>query len=148
MERNPSTADEERPTCVGIALVGRRGSYLIRRRPEGTAMAGFWEFPGGKCEPGESPAAATARECLEELGLDVIVGPLRRQITHRYPHAWVRLSYFDCATRVPDAEPDPRTGFRWVPAAELVGLRFPEANAPILDDLARQFPAARPTDPA
>ena len=37
-------------------------------------MAGYWEFPGGKCEPGESPAAATARECREEIGLEVVVG--------------------------------------------------------------------------
>src|SRR5689334_16863117 len=82
-----------RPTRVGIALVGRGGSYLIRRRPPGTAMAGYWEFPGGKCEPGESPEAATARECREEIGLGVVVGSLRREVTHRYPHAWVHLSY-------------------------------------------------------
>src|SRR4051795_367155 len=94
---HPSDSDVlERPLEVGIALVGRSGSYLIRQRPPGTAMAGYWEFPGGKCEAGESAAAATARECREELGLDVIVGRLRREITHRYPHAWVRLHFFDC----------------------------------------------------
>src|SRR5688572_14941636 len=122
-----SAEERERPACVGIALVGRRGSYLIRRRLAGSAMAGYWEFPGGKCEPGESPAAATARECREETGLDVLVGPLRREITFRYPHAWVHLSYFDCETAVPDAEPDPSTGFRWMPAESLAGLAFPEA---------------------
>src|SRR3954466_7813162 len=118
----------ERPSCVGIGLVGRRGRYLVRRRPEGSAMAGYWEFPGGKCEPGESPAAATLRECREEIGLEVNVGPLRREVTHRYPHAWVHLFYFDCTTRDPEAEPDPGTGFRWVPGAALAGLPFPEAN--------------------
>jgi 8-oxo-dGTP diphosphatase len=145
MEMTPSTPGEERPICVGIGLVGRRGCYLIRQRPPGTAMAGYWEFPGGKCEPGESPAAATARECREEIGLDVVVGPLRREITYRYPHAWVHLSYYDCVTEVPNAEPDPSTGFRWVPAEALVGLPFPEANVSILDELARESRTQRPT---
>jgi mutator protein MutT len=136
-EPDSTRAHEQRPTPVGIALVERGGSYLVRRRPPGTAMAGYWEFPGGKCEPGESPAEAAARECCEEIGLEVVVGALRREIEHRYPHGWIRLSYYDCVTRVPGAEPDPSTGFRWVPANALEGLRFPEANEPILIDLAR-----------
>jgi 8-oxo-dGTP diphosphatase len=145
MRKNPATDAGERPLCVGIALVCRRGFSLIRRRPPGTAMAGYWEFPGGKCAPGETPAAATARECREEIGLEVIVGRLRREITYRYPHAWVHLSYFDCVTADPDAEPDPSTGFRWVAAESLVGLPFPEANEPILIELAREATAYRPT---
>ncbi len=143
MERHPGAAREDRPTDVGIAVVGRRGCYLIRQRPPGTAMAGYWEFPGGKCEAGESPDVATARECREEIGLDVIVGPLRRVIEHRYPHGWVRLSYYDCETRISDAEPDPGTGFRWVRAEDLAGLRFPEANEPVLNELANGHTADR-----
>ena len=136
MEQDPGGELAARPIAVGIALVGRRGSYLVRQRLPGTAMAGFWEFPGGKCEPGESPAAATARECREEIGLEVVVGRLRREVEHRYPHDWVRLSYYDCVTRDPDAEPDPSTGFRWVRAEALAALRFPEANEPVLCELA------------
>jgi mutator protein MutT len=104
-------------------------------------MAGYWEFPGGKCEPGESPAAATARECREEAGLDVSVGRLRREVEHRYPHGWVRLSYYDCVTKLPDAEPEPVTGFRWLAAGALAGLPFPEANEPILHELAQEHAA-------
>jgi 8-oxo-dGTP diphosphatase len=144
MEQDSSHETGERPTRVGIALILRRGCALIRRRPPGTAMAGYWEFPGGKCEPGESPAAATARECREEIGLDVVVGRLRREISHRYPHAWVHLSYFDCLTVNPGAEPDPSTGFRWVAAGSLAGLAFPEANEPILLDLACEAAEDRP----
>jgi mutator protein MutT len=144
MENHPSPEVGERPLCVGIALVGRRGSFLIRRRPPGTAMAGYWEFPGGKCEPGESPVEATGRECRDEIGLVVVVGRLRREVNYRYPHAWVHLSYFDCQLADHDAEPDPSTGFRWVAAEALVGLPFPEANEPILIELARE--AAAPAD--
>lgn len=118
----------------------RRGDrFLIRRRPVGSAMAGYWEFPGGKCEPGENPDSATVRECLEETGLEVEIQALRRVITYRYPHAWVELYYYDGRTRSPDAEPDPKSGFRWVSASDLPGLTFPEANGPILSALAREF---------
>src|SRR5438045_9612597 len=86
----------ERPLPVGIGLVRRGDRFLIRQRPEATVYAGYWEFPGGKCEPGESPAQATARECFEEIGLPVVVGPLRCVTTHRYPHGLVGMFLFDC----------------------------------------------------
>ncbi len=101
-------------------------------------MPGYWEFPGGKCEPEESPEQAARRECAEETGLAVVVRRLRRVISHRYPHGHVELHYFDCETESPDAEPELATGFRWVPAPDLPGLPFPEANEPILIELAHE----------
>ncbi len=106
----------------------RGGCFLVRQRPPGTVYAGYWEFPGGKCEPGEDPAQATVRECLEETGLAVVVGPLRRTTTYRYPHGLVELFFYDCTPLDRLAEPAAGSGFRWVPAAELAALRFPEAN--------------------
>ena len=127
------------PIRVGIGLVGRAGRYLIRQRPPlpDSPMPGYWEFPGGKCDPGESPEAATARECREEIGLAVLVGPLRWLTTHRYPHGLVELHYFDCVLEDPASDPDQGSGFRWVEARDLPALRFPDANGPVLDDLAR-----------
>jgi 8-oxo-dGTP diphosphatase len=125
------------PTPVGIALIRRGDRYLIRRRPAGTVYAGYWEFPGGKCEPGEDPAAATARECYEEIGLRVVVGPLRHTTIYRYDHGTVELFFFDCCTEDRTAEPTDGSGFCWVPAAELSGLQFPEANEAILAELGR-----------
>jgi len=132
--------DGERPIRVGIGLIGRAGRYLVRRRPEGQAMAGYWEFPGGKCEPGESPEEATARECLEEIGVPVVVGPLLRRIVHRYPHGLVELSYHEGTLEAADAEPAPGSGFIWVEAGALPGLRFPGANESIIAELARTSP--------
>jgi 8-oxo-dGTP diphosphatase len=125
------------PTRVGIALVRRGDRFLVRRRPAGTVYAGYWEFPGGKCEPGEAPAAATARECYEEIGLRVLVGPLRRTTTYHYAHGTVELFFYDCRTEDSTAEPPDGTGFRWVPSGELKALRFPEANEAILEELAQ-----------
>jgi mutator protein MutT len=139
----PEPPDPERPEAipipVGIGLIRRGDAYLVRRRPAGTVYAGYWEFPGGKCEPGESPAEATARECLEEIGLRIVVGALRRAVIYRYPHGLVELSFHDGTTEDPDAEPDPESGFRWVPAQQLAALRFPEANEVILAELAQEW---------
>lgn len=130
------SAIQEQPTRVGIGLIGRGGQYLIRVRPPGSAMAGVWEFPGGKCEPGESPEAATARECREEVGVVVIVGEPVRRAVQRYPHGLVELHYFRCRLAAAGAEPAAGSGFRWVAARELPGYRFPEANDAVIAALA------------
>ncbi len=128
----------DRPIPVGIGVIRRGNRFLVRQRPQGTVYAGYWEFPGGKCEPGEDPQRATVRECLEETGLEIAIESLRRTITHRYPHGLVELFFHNCTTVDPTAEPATGSGFRWVPASELAGLCFPEANQPILEELARE----------
>lgn len=129
---------EGEPTLVGIGIIRRvpDGRILIRERPAGTVYAGYWEFPGGKVEPGEAPDQATARECLEETGLAVLPHRLRAVVEHAYPHGFVRLHFFDCSPIDPDAAPDPAC--RWVAPAELPSYRFPEANEAILAELAAE----------
>ncbi|WP_435015685.1 (deoxy)nucleoside triphosphate pyrophosphohydrolase [Tundrisphaera sp. TA3] len=126
----------ETPIRVGIGLIARDGRYLVRIRPPGSPMPGVWEFPGGKCEPGETPEAATARECREEVGMVIRVGRLDRTITHRYPHGLVELSYFHCRPESAECEPAPDSGFLWVAARDLAHRRFPEANEGLIADLA------------
>lgn len=78
--------------AVGV-LIRPDGDFLLTSRPDGKAYAGYWEFPGGKVEPGESIVQALARELHEELGLDI--GPVvrwREQMVD-YPHALVRLNF-------------------------------------------------------
>ncbi len=128
------------PIRVSIALIDRDGEFLIRRRPAllDSPMSGLWEFPGGKCEKNETPEEALRRECLEETGLHVRILELRRRIEHHYPHGYVQLHYFDCVTENPKAQPRPDSGFHWVEAAALPDLEFPEANEPILLELAEE----------
>ncbi len=130
-------AEPERPVRAGIAIIRRGQRYLVRQRPAETVYAGYWEFPGGKCEPGEQPAQATARECFEEIGIVVRVGPLRKVTVHRYPHALVELHFFDCTTEDDRAEPAPELGFHWLSVTELGRLRFPEANEAVIAELKR-----------
>ena len=126
------------PVRVGIALIGRAGAFLIRRRPPlpGSPMPGKWEFAGGKVEPGETPAEAAAREGREEVGAAVVVGPLDRRLTYRYPHGLVELWYYHARLDPDDAEPSPASGFRWVRAEDLPGYDFPPANDALIADLA------------
>jgi 8-oxo-dGTP diphosphatase len=145
---DPTRPDEpgEAPTPVAIGVIGRDGRYLIRRRPPlpNSPMPGYWEFPGGKCEPGESPEQAVLRECLEEVGVPVVAKRLRRVILHRYPHGLVRLYFFDCETADPRAEPAPDGGFVWVEARSLSGYRFPGANEPIVAELEAEAGGSHP----
>jgi mutator protein MutT len=138
MKTSQQSEPERERTRVGIGIIRWRDRVLIRQRPIGTVYAGYWEFPGGKCEEGESPDQTAARECLEETGLVVVVNALRQVIEHEYPHGRVRLFFFDCQSADPGADPSPESGCQWVKVSELPGLRFPEANELILEQLARE----------
>jgi len=122
---------------VAAAVLQRPdGAFLLAQRPAGKVYAGYWEFPGGKIEPGEAAAAALARELHEELGIDI--GEPYPWLTrvYTYPHGTVRLQFF----RVYEwkAEPHPREdqAISWQqPGAGMAAPMLP-ANAPILAALA------------
>lgn len=88
-----TAAGDARPTqpvAVGVVFDGE-GRVLLTSRPEGKVFAGWWEFPGGKVEAGESVEAALARELAEELGLEVLASTAWRELVMDYEHARVRL---------------------------------------------------------
>lgn len=122
-------------TPIAIAVVEQDGRFLIGQRPPGVALAGLWEFPGGKIEPGESAEAAAARECLEETGL--VVEPLFRypEREHEYAHDRVQLVFIACRPASGGLDP-PRETFRWVEREKLGEYEFPAGNASILSVLA------------
>jgi 8-oxo-dGTP diphosphatase len=112
---------------VTAAVIERAGEYLVTRRQRGVHLEGYWEFPGGKCDPGESLEQCLRRELVEELGADAEIGAELLAVTHTYPERRVELHFMACTLI---GTPSPRLGqeMRWVARAELRSLQFPPAD--------------------
>lgn len=98
--------------AVGI-LLRENGEVLLGQRPAGKPYAGYWEFPGGKVEPGEDIFAALQREFLEELGIRVISGTPWCGVSHVYPHAHVHLHFYICREWQGEAQSLEGQAFAW-----------------------------------
>jgi 8-oxo-dGTP diphosphatase len=126
-----------RAITVSAAVIERDERFLLTRRAADTHLAGRWEFPGGKREPGETGEQALIREIREELGCEAVVGALLLTTDHTYPDVRVRLEFYAATLR---GEPMPQLGqdMRWVPRSELVSLPLPEADADLVALLTSQ----------
>jgi len=124
---------------VAAAIIERDGRFLLTRRQKGVHLEGLWEFPGGKCDSGESLAACLRRELAEELAIDAVVGAEAFSTTHAYSDRVVELHFFRCEIT---GEPQPLIGqlMRWVPREELPTLAFPPADAALIETLASPPP--------
>jgi 8-oxo-dGTP diphosphatase len=120
-------------TLIAIAIVEHDGRFLVGQRPPYVPLAGLWEFPGGKVQAGETLEAAAVRECFVESGLAAQVIDECAVVQHDYAHDRVDLHFFRCA--LADSDGSPREPFRWVAAAGLADLRFPDANRAVLDQI-------------
>jgi 8-oxo-dGTP diphosphatase len=130
---------------VAAALVDSLGRVLIAERPAGKHMAGRWEFPGGKVAPGESEAAALARELEEELGVVVVDASPMMRLTHRYSDRDVELSMWLVGRY--RGEPQALEGQRlkWVERTRLAGEDILEADRPFVAALVQWAPRADPS---
>jgi mutator protein MutT len=116
---------------VGAAVVERAGRVLVAKRQAGVHLAGYWEFPGGKCQRGESLADCITREMREELNVGVTVGEEIFATSHEYPERTVELHFLRCELI---GEPAPQLGqeIRWVPRRQLGTLAFLPADAQLI----------------
>jgi 8-oxo-dGTP diphosphatase len=121
-------------TVVAVALVDADGRVLLAQRPEGKAMAGLWEFPGGKIAVGETPEAALIRELQEEIGIDVAEACLApfTFASHRYERFHLLMPLYVC--RRWKGMPAPREGqqLAWVRPARLGDYPMPPADKPLV----------------
>lgn len=117
---------------VAAAIITRDGRYLIARRKPDTHLGGFWEFPGGKCEAGESLETCLTRELREELDVTISAPVPFRTVRYSYPEKTVELHFFQCSIQAGEARARDCAEIRWVEPGEFVRYRFPPADEGIL----------------
>ncbi|MBI1275305.1 NUDIX domain-containing protein [bacterium] len=117
------------------------GHVLVAQRPEGKAMAGLWEFPGGKLEAGESPEAALIRELKEELAIEVCAEDLQplQFISHSYETFHLLMPTFLCCRWKEEPQALWHTALQWLPVEALAELPMPPADAPLLPVLGQRL---------
>jgi 8-oxo-dGTP diphosphatase len=117
---------------VAALIQDDKGRYLITRRRGGSHLAGMWEFPGGKREPGESLEEALRRELIEELSATFSVGEKVETVRWQYPERTVVLHFYRCRFESGTIEPLEQQAMEWVEPARLAELEFPPADRELI----------------
>ncbi|HMJ16687.1 MAG TPA: (deoxy)nucleoside triphosphate pyrophosphohydrolase [Polyangiaceae bacterium] len=126
----------DKPTLhIALALIWKDAQLLVTQRPQGVHLAGFWEFPGGKCHAGEAAPACAEREAFEEVAVVCRALGVRSAIRHEYPERIVLLEPVDCAWQSGAPRRLAVADFAWVGPAELARYEFPPANAALIRDI-------------
>lgn len=129
---------------VGCAIIrGKRNDWeethiLIAQRKPGVFLGGYWEFPGGKLEPGETIQACLVREVYEELGVHVKAAELFSVQEHAYPEKTVRLHFYFCDWISGEACKHDCADFRWVRPEEMKDFNFIPADTEMINELIRE----------
>ena len=119
---------------VAVALIDVDGRVLIARRPEGKQLAGLWEFPGGKVEPGERPEAALIRELREELGIEVSEACLSPFVfaSHAYDDFHLLMPLYLCRRWEGTVVAREHSALAWVRPDKLADYPMPPADDPLV----------------
>lgn len=123
---------------VAAALIDEQGRILLAQRPEGKSMAGLWEFPGGKLEPGELPEQALVRELREELGVEIHVDDLKpiNFASHSYQDFHLLMPLYACHRWNGELKSCEGQTLCWVRPVDLHDYPAPAADVPLFDYLA------------
>ncbi|MBN1850605.1 MAG: (deoxy)nucleoside triphosphate pyrophosphohydrolase [Deltaproteobacteria bacterium] len=129
--------DETRKPRVHVTagVIRRDGQILITRRPKGIHLSGFWEFPGGKQEPGEDLIECLVREIKEELDIDIKIQKALLTAHHKYDTKEVTIHFFDCTILKGDPNPLEGQEMRWVTPGDLLNYTFPPPDRKMIDFL-------------
>jgi len=132
----PATDPDKLPVLLvaAVALVDADGRVLLAQRPEGREMAGLWEFPGGKVDPGETPEAALIRELVEELGIDTVESCLApfTFASHTYERFHLLMPLYVCRVWKGQAVPREGQALKWVRPEAMREYPMPPADVPLI----------------
>ena len=122
---------------VAVALYNQKGEILLAQRPPGKQLAGLWEFPGGKVEPGETPEAALSRELQEELAITVKESELKPLTfaSHTYADFHLLMPLYACQAWSGEVHPQEGQAIAWVPPGNLFDYPAPPADLPLFEVL-------------
>ena len=123
---------------VTAAVIRKNGNILIARRAKGHHLAGFWEFPGGKIENGETPEACLKRELFEEFGIEVRIGRFIAESCFCYSEKNIRLLAYEVEYLGGDFSLNAHSAVSWVAVDQLANYSFAPADIPILEKLDSQ----------
>lgn len=130
-------ATRTRKLVVAALCRDESGRILLTQRRADQPMGLYWEFPGGKVEPGEAPVAALERELREELGCDARVGRIDEVVFHAYADFDLYMLVYAC-TLAGAPRPVEVADLRWVPPAELAGYEVLPADVALVRRLAAE----------
>jgi mutator protein MutT len=122
---------------VTAGLIWKNGNVLIAKRPKGSHFEGFWEFPGGKQEKGESLRQCLEREIKEELGIKIKAGKLFFLSTHEYNDKVISLHTFACALLAGEPKPLQCQDVKWVNPVRLYEFEFPPPDNLVIEAIRR-----------
>ena len=124
-----------RPVPVVCAVIERGAQVLLAQRPPDKHLPLKWEFPGGKVEPGEEPAAAIVREIREELGCDILITRALPRFIHHYERVVIEMMPFVCRLAEASTEPHPHehTALAWAKAEALLDYDLAAADLPVVE---------------
>jgi 8-oxo-dGTP diphosphatase len=123
---------------VAAAIVSNGNKVLIARRSANNHLAGYWEFPGGKIEPNESPEECLRRELNEEMGIEVKVNNFFMENIHAYKDRVIRLKAFKCDIINGDIVLREHDMFKWAEISELKKYQFAPADIPFINALLKE----------
>jgi 8-oxo-dGTP diphosphatase len=134
-----SQANKRVHVVAGIIWNAEKTALLISKRPEHLHKGGFWEFPGGKVESGESEIEALARELVEELSIEFSNAEKFRQLDFDYPDKKVSLAFYHVYDVSGIINGNQQQEWRWVAIENLIQYKFPEANKGTVEALVEKF---------
>ena len=136
---NPGSIDEDHIHVVAAIIwkTTRKDQFLISQRPSEKHLGGYWEFPGGKVESGESTSKALARELIEEIGIEMISAEPFMQVFCRYPERNILLDTWIVSDYRGKPLSRESQDLVWISLDEIENYAFPMADIPILEALKR-----------